>query len=843
MIKNAFFAIFLATLTVGLSGCKPAAGFSNPHAGSGTASNNYFHTDFQDESQFIVETIVSDLAEQIYYAKFHQVPDQSGFHVSADETADSSFGAPVYDVQVDLDAKYHGFKTRLKVNGPIWSPEVYDDLTAQLSQLVGLTTGTQGNSTDIELLSKLTDGTATTIEQENQHLSKALENNFSDGSLHEKAALLLGAFTLREHSGDFYEIRSPLCRITAHLAMARYLDGKNLSAINGRMAEAILYTLMNNEADALQKLKNIPTTDPAVVSWVRALQARNTGDYRPLDKLNGLSQIECINWFYALDPSADTGIAWSKLNDAQKRTPDFVRIANENDYPVGVGHELLALSIPAEFEEISTIYQISQNKKLGREEFVPALNWMPDRCFSPGADGTVGVHVIGWGLWSGFFQRQFCHAIEHDFDFLERKWGVPDDAKSFSDKCDARFGDLRLYPFVRRLNAVDSETYHKSVDDGFKVTVATPQLVPAECWDYLDYWLNRNDYYHPNPNPHINEWHKHNPPPGTAYNPLPRMDHPSLVWRPDSTALLDKLHEMAPYDKNISWYIWKTKYKENPTYDQALTLFKPILPFSVYAMRKVANTVTNQPDLYEILLSKSATLNPSDYFTLADYFLDRKQNEKATQYYEKGAKMDPDPLSIAAHANWLIHYYLRNGRTQEARRLADFAGDVYSEKGLEAKADYLEATDDPDGAFEWFSKIEERYNDSSPMVAFCLRYKAKTGDNRFDYQLQSHIGKLFPQGMEKVKLDDFHSPPTDGVVFTDESDLLRAAGLSKGDIIVAVYGIRVHDSPQYNYGRKLSSTPELDLIVWQQRDHAYHEIKCNPPNHLFGVRIDNYRSP
>jgi hypothetical protein len=330
MIKNTFFAIFLATLTVGLSGCKPAAGSFNHNVESRRAPDNYFHTDFHDESQFIVETIVSDLAEQIYYAKFHQVPDQSGFHVSADETADSSFGAPVYDVQVDLDAKYHGFKTRLNVNGPIWSPEVYDDLTAQLSQLVGLTTGTQGNSTDIELLSKLTDGTATTIEQENLHLSKALENNFSDGSLHEKAALLLGAFTLREHSGDFYEIRSPLCRITAHLAMARYFDGKNLSAINGRMAEAILYTLMNNEADALQKLKNIPATDPAVVSWVRALQARNTGDYRPLDKLNGISQIECINWFYALDPSADTGIAWSKLNDAQKRTPDFIRIANEN---------------------------------------------------------------------------------------------------------------------------------------------------------------------------------------------------------------------------------------------------------------------------------------------------------------------------------------------------------------------------------------------------------------------------------------------------------------------------------------------------------------------------------
>jgi tetratricopeptide (TPR) repeat protein len=505
---------------------------------------------------------------------------------------------------------------------------------------------------------------------------------------------------------------------------------------------------------------------------------------------------------------------------------------------VGVGHELLALSIPAEFEEISTIYQISQNKKLGRDELVPALNWMPDRCFSPGADGTVGVHVIGWGLWSGFFQRQFCHAIEHDFDFLERKWGVPDDAKSFSDKCDARFGDLRLYPFVRRLSAVDSETYHKSVDDGFKVTVATPQLVPAESWDELDYWLNPNDYYHPNPNPHINEWHKHNPPPGTAYNPLPRMDHPSLVWRPDSTALLDKLHEMAPYDNNISWYIWKTKYKENPTYDQALALFKPTLPFSVYAMRKVANTVLNQPDLYEILLSKSATIEPSDYFTLADYFVDRKQDGKAAQYFEKGAKMDPDPLSLAAHANWLIHYYLRNGRTQEARQLADFAGEVYSDDGLLAKADYLETVGDYTGAYQWYSKIGERYDDYTDVIAYTIRHKAKTGDTQFDALVQDQLTKVFPNGVEKAGLANFQSPPADGVLIKQATDRTHAAGMKAGDVIVAINGVRTYTFNQYICGLKVDTGPEMDLIVWQ--GNRYSEIKTSPPGHHFGGKFVDY---
>jgi tetratricopeptide (TPR) repeat protein len=830
MIKRIWSGLFSTVLILNLMGCKPA----HPRA----ASSGYFKTDFQDESQFIVETIVSDLAEQIYYAKFHHLPDAGLFYVSANETADSSFGTPTYDIQVDLDANYQGLKTRLNISGPIWSPEVYDNLATQLAQLVGLKAGETNDSTPIVLLSKLTDGTAETIERENQTLSQALQDDFTNGALHEQAALLLGAFTLREHSGDFYEIRTPLCRITAHLAMARMLENKNLSTADGQLAEIILSTLMNNEVDALQQLSKVPLKDPAIISWVRALRARNTTDYRPLDKLNNLTPIECIYWFYALDQSASTGIAWSKLSDVQKKTADFVRIANENSSPVGVGHQLLALSVPLEFREIHSIYQLSHKKELSNNELITALNEMPGRCFFNGSDGQTAVRIIGWGLWAGFFQRQACHAVEHDFDFLQRIWGVPDETQKFSSKSDQIFGGLRLYPFVRRLNAIDSATYHQSVDDGFKITVATPQLVPAECWDYLDYWLNPDDYYHPNPNPHINEWHKHNPPPGTAYNPHPRMDHPSLTNRGDSEALFDKLHQMAPYDGIISWYIWKTKYKQKPTYDQAMALFDPTLPFCPYSMKKVADTVLNQPDLYEILLAKAATIDPSDYFVLADYFAAKAEDAKAAQYYEQGNKQNPDPVAVAADAGWLIHYYLKNGRTEDARRLADFVGDVYSGGGLQAKAEFLEATGNYPGAFQWFSKIAERYQDSTYVIAYAIRHKTETGDAQFESLVQDQLTKEFPAGIEQVNLANFLSPPTDGVLIKQASDHARAAGMRTGDVIVAIDGIRSHTYDQYLCGRQIKLDPQMDLIVWQGQH--YREIKTSPPNRRFGGDFGNY---
>ena len=73
MIKKYLLTVICLFLVSNLvTGCKPSGTAQNKPAG-------YFKTDFQDESQFIVETIVADLAEQIYYAKFHRLPDTRCF--------------------------------------------------------------------------------------------------------------------------------------------------------------------------------------------------------------------------------------------------------------------------------------------------------------------------------------------------------------------------------------------------------------------------------------------------------------------------------------------------------------------------------------------------------------------------------------------------------------------------------------------------------------------------------------------------------------------------------------------------------------------------------------------
>ena len=155
-----------------------------------------------------------------------------------------------------------------------------------------------------------------------------------------------------------------------------------------------------------------------------------------------------------------------------------------------------------------------------------------------------------------------------------------------------------------------------------------------------------------------------------------------------------------------------------------------------------------------------------------------------------------------------------------------------------AKAEFFELTGKYDDAFEWYAKVQERYDDSQPLIDFCNRFKEKTGDHRFDAALKSQAGKIFPDGIEKVSLKDFKSAPDNGVLVQTESDLLHAAGMKAGDVIVALNGVRIHAFDQYVFERDTSAMPEMTLIVWQ--GNQYHEIKASPPNHRFDADMGDY---
>jgi hypothetical protein len=228
-----------------LTGCDRAPG----NGSQPRADDIYFQTHFQDESRFIVENILTDVAEMAFFAKSRHLPDS--LIVTATEQETSEFRKPHYEILVEGKSGVL-LKTKLEVRQAIWSPELYEDAA---TKLLGKHSASANKTPpgDLSVLVALTDLQAATIESENQRISSLLETNFTDNTLHEMAAVILGSFALREFSGSFYDVRSPLCRMTAHLAVARALAGGGKLGINGMVAETLLFTLMNNQATALER--------------------------------------------------------------------------------------------------------------------------------------------------------------------------------------------------------------------------------------------------------------------------------------------------------------------------------------------------------------------------------------------------------------------------------------------------------------------------------------------------------------------------------------------------------------------------------------------------------------
>jgi hypothetical protein len=628
--------------------------------------------------------------------------------------------------------------------------------------------------------------------------------------------------------------------MTAHLAFANALSGGAPLSLSGRFAEIMLDTGMENQKEALAKLEKVNTNEKAAMIWKRVLLTINTGDYRPLAEIANATPVERAAWFWSYSLCSSVTAAWERLYEHDLTRPDFCRMANSLGYSVGIGHDLLKRSLPLEQKEIEEIYELYHGKKLPGQSYASVLNDLPEGCVMRGKNDEAKVRVIGWGQWASFLQRQLCHAVHQNYYFLNNKWGVHDEAKQFAAEWDQKLSGLRLHPFVRRFTASDEASYHKAVDDGFAVTVATPHLVSPECWNYLCYKVSFAPLYSPNPNPHVNEWHKHNPPPGTAYDPSPRMNHPSLISESDTPARLEKLHAIAPYDLVVSWNLRTAKYGTNASYEQLIEIYKPMLDYSATPMVNCAAAAKNQPDKYEPLMLRASKLQAWHYGDLADYFWYRTNMDKAVYYAEQRVEHDPDSVGVANVSGWLIQHYLDVGNTNRARELADFAGEVYSYRGLEAKAGFFERIEKYNDAFDWYQKIEERYENSRELMDFCIRYRQKTDDRRFEPELDKRLKKIFPKGMKKVSVSDFAQPPGYAVLINEDNDLLKKAGLKKGDVVVAVDGIQVFTLFQYAYVRDKGNSSDLKLIVWDGT--KYREVNANPPNRRFKAEFRDYKT-
>jgi tetratricopeptide (TPR) repeat protein len=604
-----------------------------------------------------------------------------------------------------------------------------------------------------------------------------------------------------------------------------------------------MLALLNNSADSQALLHDFQDAAPGAAEWRRALRIRNTRDFRTYEAPEAPCLLERFERFRAMLVERGEGPAWKEvasLDDNQRRLPDWGRMASSEYFGVGVGHALLDSTLTAELAEIGSTYELVWGRKATRDSLVAALNVRPEHCVTLDGNGTPHVDVIGWGHWAAFLQRHLCNAVASDFYFLERLWGVPEQAAEFQKEADKAFWGLELYPFVRRLDST-TEPYYRSAQDAEMALVRTsPQVVPAEAWNYVSYSPGFCPRYFPPPHPFINEWHKRNPPQGTAYNISPRLVHRSIINQPDVVTRLEKLHSIAPWDVVVTRAMLKARFGDHPTGEQELDGYKDVSSFDPVACSEIANAYKNDPENFTHWMARAAGLNPVYSYDLADYLKANGRDVEAVAAYENAFGEDDDSVRVANRCDWVVKYYESHGRAEDATRLADKAAEVYSFAGLQTKASLQEMRHDYKGALQTYSAINDRYERAVPLIQFLLRVHKTAPDPFFDTQLKSVSEQAVSGGLEAVNVPSFAGPPADGMLVSVENGETRRAGLRLGDVVVAVHGFRVRDFRSYKVLRDLESGTPLDLIVW--RTDAYLTLSASPPNNRFGVDFSDYRA-
>ncbi len=763
---------------------------------------------YRNETHWVVESTGREVSELVIFAKRKLA---AGKEAASPDSANAPINA------------------NLTVSTHAWDTRTYLQLAKAMLEQWKIEVPEQKTPANSRLLQRLCSASLQELIVESRHVSEQLSQNPLDAELHEQAALVLGSFGLREAAGTFADTRPTLCRMTAHLTLARSLREK--PQVCGQVAETILLCLVNRQKEALEKIALFPKEQSA---WAAALKTRATGDWRVVANPERASFIEQAEHGRALVKSVDATALRSFLAKMNAQSqPEWSRIVMEHFFGVEDGHVFVRGSIALELQDLKKDWEAWSGKKLDEAKMVENLNAPAGGCVVKGADGKASIAVLSWADFAAFHQRHICQSVDRTLYFLHEMWGVPDVARRFYTEMGAKLSGLRLYAFVRARWAATSQEYSDAIAQVLKQCTTQPELVTAAKWVSASKESSLGDQFRQLPSPKV--WFSPVFPANTAYEFDTRY---RSIGMPSGLASWEKLKAIAPYEFPVLQLTARYKYPGNQTLQQVEESFGNISAYNIEAMRQIASVCKDDPKEYLTHMRRACDLCPNLYLSLASYLVDKHMPKEAAYAYQAAFERATDRVAMSNNCEWIVNYYFENGRKEDAVKIAADAAEVYSYSGLGTMARLMERMNKPEETEKYLRQIMERYDDVGPLLDFCLRHKE--ANPKLVETIKSLTAEVFPDGMRKVKLSDFTGPPKDGVVVRSTNANTDKAGLKIGDVFVALDGYRVQTVEQYMLVRGLTNDPKIVLILWDGA--KYVEISTSVPGRRFGNNITTFRS-
>jgi tetratricopeptide (TPR) repeat protein len=720
--------------------------------------------------------------------------------------------------------------SRVTVVDHVWSPATYLSLATPLFKRDAANEAP--NDSELNTGSRLTTLTAATLLDENDRVSAALQASPRSPSAHEAAALLLGAFALRE-DGWLEDTRPALSRMSAHLTAAEVLRGARRESQDGVLARAVMLTLIGRQADALAILDTIERApqSEAAQAWVHALRLRNTGDWRKARSIDAETMLERYEHGRALRERLGHDALLTYLDtvpEFARDVIDWARIAMVGSYTVEAGNLFTPANIGHELDESAAIWQRYHEGTAGEPQLLEALNAAPSTIATDGKR-----RVLDWGLWAGQQQRHLLQAAVTSWQHAGNFGGRAE----LGPELEHRFSALALFPIVQRWIAESPGAYELALTRARVLVERRPELVPQSAWTSLlekPNFVTRAAAF-----PLDTVWFTPPVPTGTAFDLAQRSLRPGCQ-RPPTRAQALVYAKQRPYDH---WAVWSNEWYAvdgTPTLAAVVRALNPLFDYDSRALLKMIEYMRLSDGERLGYAKQLCELVPAECDRLGQLHLAANRPREAVAAFERWVALTRDRVEVANGVLWLVRHYDSNRDAARAEAMARMAADVGSARGLDVLGEWLDRHGHHAEAEQIYRKISQRYSDAGYLLgSFLMRKAARTGNNADRAEAGEMLRDVFPSGVESLQRHALDATAQDGATFLTFGARAAAMGLRPSDVVVGIDGWRVRNAGQYLNAARFSYDPTMTFTVW--RDGRYTDVKANVPERLLGTTFTDYR--
>ena len=728
-------------------------------------------------------------------------------------------------VTVDGNSVSEAFS--LTVNA--WDPALYSGFCAKLAGLFHCQSATSSMEEKITAPELLCDQSYDSLRNASLKISRFLIDNPLDPRSYEQAAMVLAALALREDSGTYYDIRHTLNKMTAHLAVVRFLRKGQPFSDTGTLAEIALKVLTGRQVDAQQSIAAVVTTNRSIQTWLQVLDLRNCGDWRKVADPEKAPYVLKAEFIRAIADNVETYRAVDFMRTIGKETPpEWSMFIVSRNFSVEEGHLFTQPAVAAELELSVRVsnWCSSGMGKVAKDDLVPFLNKLPAKPTWCNRNFTV----ITDDDWARFCQRHLLMAIHSRYHFLKNKLGVPEEANAFEQEMTDKFNNLYFFPLEQFFWATTQDDWNRAMESTSRIVSSYPELMSEFHWARSR--SAPRAFQHLDVIPPTTDWFNNAIPPGTVYNLIQRRN--LQVVKREKSSFFAELLKVAPQNPQLLLDYFNRSADENNPVTNVAELAGQAQNYCLPLMKATCPYNAKDVNLFIACAKRICALDPDFNISVGHVFVEKNMDDEAAKAFQQALDHAHNMVFVANNMGWLVKYYYEHGQVSKAMAVAEIAAGVYSESGLEIMMWLQERMGHLAKAHDYGVMIRERYDSSEMLTAFYFRHRDLP---EYITKFDQAVKEVFPEGLVKVSLDGF-TKPSKGVLIREAPPYIVAAGVNVGSVIVAIDGYRIQTVPQYKAVCLFTDDPNMKLIVWQ--NGKYLEVKTVHQRILSGMRVEEF---